>query len=140
MKKRESITQEHGTGCAVACTAFILNLSYRAALKHFSKPAHAWGRGFYGREVVAALKNSGREYSHCYVKSNRRGLLTVPGAIVFIARSSRYPSGHYLVRTRRGDWMNPWINFPVIAPAKSAFEKRLPGRPTYVIYPIAEVA
>lgn len=35
------ITQKHGTGCAVACVAYILNRSYDAALKLFSKPNQA---------------------------------------------------------------------------------------------------
>lgn len=133
--KRCPVTQEHGTGCGVACTAFVLNLTYSEALYYFLKPAQAWGRGFYCREVVAALGRAGKTYTQSYVKSKGRQLLKIPGMIVFVGRSEKYPLGHYLVRTIRGDWMNPWINFPVIAPAKSGFQRRLPGKVIYVLYP-----
>jgi hypothetical protein len=62
--------------------------------------------------------------------------LKVPGTIVYVEKSIKYPLGHYLVKTKQGVWMNPWKNFPSIAPAKSAFQKRLPGTPLYAIYPI----
>jgi hypothetical protein len=86
--------------------------------------------------VVEALGEAGRKYSHCYLKPDKAGFLKIPGTIVYVGRSDKYPLGHYLVRTSRGDWMNPWMNFPIIAPASSAFQKKLPGKPMYAIFPI----
>ena len=62
--------------------------------------------------------------------------------IVFIKRSKKYPSGHFLVKTRHG-WMDPWINFNTkdskiddVKKAKSGFRKNIPDRIIYVVYPL----
>jgi hypothetical protein len=55
------------------------------------------------------------------------------GTIVFSRFSQAYPQGHYLVRTKVG-WMNPWINYPEIVPARSGITKKLPARATYAIF------
>lgn len=137
-RSRKSVTQDHGAGCAVACTAYILGVTYQKALRFFSKPKQAWGRGFYCKEVVEALGSAQKTYSYCYLKPKMLGILKIPGTIVYVGASSRYPLGHYLVRTQRGDWMNPWINFPIITPAQSSFQRRLPGKPIYAIYPVLD--
>lgn len=54
---KKSITQEHGMGCAVACTTYVLNYTYKRALKLYEAPHNAWSRGFYCQEIVKALLN-----------------------------------------------------------------------------------
>ena len=57
------------------------------------------------------------------------------GVIVFLEKSEEYPMGHYLVRAN-DKWMNPWVNYPEINPAKSDFEKATKGKVEYIIYPL----
>jgi hypothetical protein len=130
------VTQQHSAGCAVACVAYALGFSYAKALKLFDKPDNALRRGFYCSDIVKAFAKVGKSYSYCAAKAGQKKLLTTPFTIVFIARSRKYPIGHYLVRTKKGFWMNPWSNFPCIAPAKSECQKKLPGKVTYIIFPV----
>lgn len=131
-----SVTQKHGAGCAVACVAWVLNISYDAALKLFSRPKQAIDRGFLCREIVSALSRGGHYCAYCKSINSNKKFSRVPDAIVFIARSKKYPIGHFLVRTAQNSWMNPWINFPCITSAESGFQKRLPGKAQWIIYPI----
>lgn len=130
-----SVTQKHGAGCAVACVAWVLNISYDAALKLFSRPKHAIDRGFLCREIVSALNKGGYHYAYCKAIDSTKKLAAIPGVIVFVARSKKYPIGHFLARAPEGSWMNPWINFPCIASAESGFQKRLPGKAQWIVYP-----
>ena len=135
--KKKSITQEHPSGCAVACVAYIIGNSYKNALKLFKRPDYATSlRGYYCREIIKALKNAGLKYNYCYAKPSKLKLLLLDNIIVFIARSKKYPTGHYLAR-RNKKWMNPWINFPNIKPAKSGFSKILPGKVQWIIFPLS---
>lgn len=136
LKKHQPVTQKQGAGCAVACVAYILNISYDAALKLFKKPKQAIDRGFLCSEIIDALQKKGMDYSYGKALVNKKKLLQVPFTIVFIARSKKYPIGHFLVRTKDGLWMNPWINFPCIASAQAGFEKRLPGKAQWIVYHI----
>ena len=77
----------------------------------------------------------GLEYVHKKVTSKTRKYLENEGSIVFIAPSKKYPRGHYLARTKKG-WMNPWVNFPRIMPAKAGFNRKLPGKAQWVIFRI----
>jgi hypothetical protein len=131
-----SVTQKHGAGCAVACVAYVLSVSYDMALKLFSRPKQAIDRGFLCREIVSALSKGGRHYTYCKAIAANKKFVRVPGLIVFIARSKKYPIGHFLTRTVEDSWMNPRINFPCIASAESGFQKRLPGKAEWIIYPI----
>ena len=127
-----SVTQKHGAGCAVACVAWVLSVSYDVALKIFSRPKQAVDRGFLCREIVSALTKDGRNYTYCKAIDANKKFVRVPGSIVFIARSKKYPIGHFLTRTVE----DSWINFPCIASAESGFQKRLPGKAQWIIYPI----
>lgn len=120
-------------GCAVACVAFILKTSYDDAKRAFKHPEYAWQRGYYCREICEALRSRGKEYTCSRYSPEKRRLLYRPYIIVFIAKSKKHPFGHFLVRTKNG-WMNPWINIPSMVPAKSGFQKRLPGRIQWVLY------
>jgi len=131
----KSVTQEHSSGCSVACVASVLGISYKQALKLFENPAYAGSRGYYCREIVRVLKKGGRDYSYAFLKPKNKELARIPGSIVFIRKSARYPLGHYLARDEKGQWMDPWINYPEIKPAKSGFRKTLPGKASWVVYP-----
>ncbi len=118
-------------GCAVACVASLLSISYQDALSLFSHPARASTKGFYCRDIIAALAR--KRVSYTYKKYV--GNTIKDGTIVFFHRSNSYPLGHYLLKTRRG-WMNPWINYPTITSAKAGFQKRLPGKAQWIINPM----
>ena len=133
----KSITQEHGMGCGVASVAFLLKISYKEALGFFDAPSNAWGKGYYCKDIVKALNNAGKVYKFAFFKDDKRELLRLDNIIVYIKPSPKYPAGHYLAKIKNR-WMNPWINFPCIAPAKSGFQKELPGEVGYVIYPLQE--
>ena len=125
------VTQEQGMGCAVACVASLLEISYKKALQLFKNKKGASTRGYYCPEICSALKKAGKNYKWQKVtKSNR----IRTGTIVFIKRSNIYPEGHFLLKTPKG-WMNPWINYPNINPAKGGINKKLPGKAEYVIFP-----
>ncbi len=134
---KKSVTQEHSMGCAVACTAYILERTYEQALKLYENPHNAWETGFYCRDIVIALSKAGKNYKFKRIKISRDHILDVPDIIVFIEKSPNYPAGHFLVRTHQKSWMNPWINFPVIALAQSGFQSELPGKPIYAVFPKA---
>jgi hypothetical protein len=133
--KYPSVTQEHGMGCGLACLAYILGLSYQKVWKIIGNPQNAWKRGYFCSELIKVLRSFRMPYKYKKIKSLEEEILKVPNTIVFIEKSSQYPMGHFLVRTAHGSWMNPWINFPKIAPAKSGFQRKLPGHPIYAIYP-----
>ena len=126
------VTQEQGAGCAIACIASILGTSYKNVLKLFDKN-RAPTRGYYSNEIVSALRKKGLNYKYAKLTNKTKKYLEDYGSIVFIKRSKKYPLGHYLLKTKRG-WMNSWINFPNIKPAKSGFQKKLPGKAQWVIY------
>ena len=125
----KKITQKHGMGCGVACVAAASGINYDDAIKLFSKPQNAWSKGYMCRDLVNALKKSKKNYRYKYLKNKRDPILKIPGTIVFTRFSKAYPHGHYLIKTSKG-WMNPWINFPEITPAKSGITKRLPASPS----------
>jgi hypothetical protein len=135
-KKIVPVTQEHPLGCAVACVAALFQIRYSEALLLFENEECAWTRGYYCTEIVRALAAAGLEYRfQRFDVSRHRSHLNRAGTIAFVAPSEKYPVGHYFLKTKNG-WMNPWINYPHINPAKSGFEKSLPSRVSYIVYPI----
>lgn len=128
-----AIKQEHFSGCGVACVVFVTNSNYENAIRSFEKGRDRAGfRGFYCKEIIDALKLNNFEYSLKYV-GKRKSYKYPKGAIVFLNKSLKYPTGHYLCFTENG-WMDPWINFPRLS-ARAGFRKRLPGKPIYAIVP-----
>jgi len=57
---------------------------------------------------------------------------STPSQIIFFS-SIHSPAGHYLAKAD-DEWMDPWINFPSITPAKSGFRTEVPGLIEYSIY------
>lgn len=130
-----AVTQEHISGCAIACVAALLGISYKRALKLFTHPEYAISRGYYRKEIVQALSKAGKNYGYRKVTAKNRHLIRMDGAIVFLKTGKKYPIGHYVVRLK-GRWMDPWLNHLIINPAKGGFRKRLPEKAQWVIYPV----
>ena len=129
----KAVKQEHFFGCAVACVATILKISYKNTLKSFDDGnERAKFRGFYCREIITALKTYGLNYALKYVGRRKHHKYPL-GTIIHIKKSKKYPVGHYLVCTENG-WMDSWINFPKLD-ARASFRKRLPGKPVYAVIP-----
>src|SRR3989338_10375977 len=128
-----SITQKEPMGCGIACVALALNISYKSAKKLFDNPEYSLSRGYYCKELVRVLNKRKKNYSFSKINEKNKSLLNEERVIVFIEKGKKYPSGHYLIKTKEG-WMNPWINFPIITPAKSGFQKNLPAKAKWIIY------
>ncbi len=131
------VTQEEPMGCGIACVACVLGKSYQETKKLFENSELSSSRGFYCIELVKALLKEKLTYTYKKFNRNNEAKLRENGVIVFIERSNAYPLGHYLTKTEKG-WMNPWINFPCIAPAKAGLQRKLPGTPQWVIYPLKQ--
>lgn len=131
----ESIRQEDGLGCAVACIAFVLHIQYSDALAlfHDGKRRVREEANFYCPEIVEILHKNGLSYKWQKIKKVQREEDFENYSIVFIQRSSKLPYGHFLTRYKK-KWMDPWINLPEV-PTKSGFRTSLPGIPTYLVFP-----
>ena len=101
------ITQLHPSGCAIACIAKALNLSYSGVLRKVKNgKSLASFRGFYCKDVVRIMAAFGKQSDFFYVSKKVRRQIYKDGSIVFIKRDKRYPQGHYLCRTKNL-WMDP---------------------------------
>ena len=133
----KSITQQHAYGCGVACVAFATGSSYENILKVLPvEPAQT--KGFFCKDLVAALNTYGTVYEYKYLKARLRRQIYNKGVIVYIKKSKHYPAGHYLIRSDCF-WMDPWTNFTKdqdIKNAKSGYRKRLPGAPIFALFPV----
>ena len=126
------IKQEDPMGCAVACTAFVLNINYQDSLKLFKNgKIKAKNKGFLCKEIVKALGYEGLRYEYKYISNKVKRKIYKPGTIVFVKRSKKCPEGHYLYRANN-KWMDSWINFPN-KNIKAGFRKRLPEKSIYAI-------
>ena len=130
-----TVPQEHPSGCAVSCVAALSGISYPTALKLFRNVRYARFRGFYCKEVVAALKKTGKKYGFAHYGKSNKKWLTKPNVIVFIQKSRDHEMGHYLVRSPNGKWMDPWINYPMMNPVRAGFRRKIPGKPQWIIFP-----
>jgi len=132
---RKPTTQKHPSGCGAACVAYALGIEYDATLRLFRNGFFkAKSRGFYLKEMLQVLEKAERYYVKKFINQKTKKLIYQEGSIVFLKRSGKYPEGHYLSRVK-GKWMDPWINFPCMCPAKSGFRNRLPGKAIYAILP-----
>ncbi len=128
------VTQEEPMGCAIACVAFVLESSYKKAKAMFSHPEYSFTKGFYCREITNVINKGGENYGFSKFKKEHKKIMNKSGTIIFTERNENYPGGHFLVKTKSG-WMNPWANFPNITPAKAGYQKGLPGKEKWIIYP-----
>lgn len=126
------ITQKAPMGCAIACSASLVDFSYEKMSRYFdNSKIKEQTSGFYNRDIIATLSKIGVRAKAYSIKRWGNKKINI-GTIIFVKRSKEYPVGHYLLKTERG-WMNPWINFPNITPAKAGFQKSLPGKINWVI-------
>ena len=134
----EPVKQVDSLGCGVACVAYILKARYQKSIRFFANGRKkAKATGFLCKEIVAALDRADLKYEYKYIKCGIKSRIYLPGTIVFLGRSRKYPKGHYLVRSDNNEWMDPWINFPS-EPISAGFRLRLPERPIYAIFPTKE--
>lgn len=132
------VVQKHPFGCGIACLAFVLGKKYEDAMRAIRPFRKEINGGVWCKDIVSALRTKGLNAEFYYLKPACMKRIYDDGTIVFIARSKRYPAGHYLCRTTRG-WMDPWINGPPewrLEIAMAGFRKKLPGRPIYAIFPM----
>ena len=127
----KAVAQEHSMGCGIACIACVAGIKYSKALK-FVQAKYASTKGYYCRDVVKALRKIGLSYEYKKFTPKTKKYLEKEGTIVFIKRSSKYPKGHYLVKTN-SRWMNSWINYPD-EPAKVGLNKKIPGKAQWIIF------
>lgn len=128
------IKQEDQLGCAVACVAFTLNVSYKNSLMLVRQGKRkAKNTGFLCKDIVKTLRKWGLNYKYNYIKDKIKNKIYQSGTIVFLRRSKKYPAGHYVCRVNK-KWMDPWINFPDTK-IEAGFRKKLPEKPIYLIYP-----
>lgn len=133
---KKPVKQEHALGCAVACVAFILDLSYLKALLMFNNGETRVKRvaNFYCPEITNILNNHNKKYSWTKITPANIDLVYKNFSIVFIKRSKVYHYGHFLVRYKK-KWMDPWINLPD-KNIKAGLRSNLPNIPTYIIFPV----
>ena len=134
-ESRKPVAQEDGLGCAVASTAFVINIPYQETLALFidGKRRVQGIPNFYFPEIVEILKKKGLDYSWKELTNKNQGLLEKDLAIVFCEQSSKLPFGHFLVRYQN-KWMDPWLNLPE-PQIVSGFRNDLPGKASYVASP-----
>jgi hypothetical protein len=134
----KSITQKDDLGCAVACVAFVLEITYEQSLAQFKngKTRVQEKSNFYCPEIARILNSAGLDYSWRKINENNIDLINGNFSIVFVKRFPEDPYGHFLCRY--GDqWMDSWINLDKCQDyrkAISGFRKDLPGKPLYVIF------
>jgi len=90
--------QEHASGCGIAVTAQVANISCNKALRLFYNGTfRAELRGFYCREIVRALRKVNLDYDFFYLTNKTKRKVYTNNAIVYIKKSRRYPQGHYIL-------------------------------------------
>ena len=80
---------------------------------------------------MTALAKAGLDYSFTICDSADP---VTPGIIIY-TEPGLYALGHYLAGAGEQGWMNPWSNYPMIAPAQSNFTRQLPGPVSHKLYP-----
>lgn len=136
--------QKDINGCGIACISNLLNKPYDWVKKDFESKFYTIEKGVKIFDVVEYLKNHDFDYKTKFFNQNKKYKLNkkevdrlsrVEGSITLIAKNSKYPIGHYLLRIKNG-WIDPWYNFPSIDKVKAGIRKELPNTPWYILYKI----
>lgn len=122
----KAVVQEEPMGCSVACVASLLGISYKSARALFKNPKDAITKGYSCKAIANALEK-GKQSKQTYMKA-KPGMKFKEGDIVYISK----PLDHYLLKTKSG-WMNSWINYPKINPARAGFQKKLIGPAEWIV-------
>ena len=123
------ITQEDPFGCGVACTAFLLDQSYKETIKMFNiKKIENYGCDC--PDISKVLNKNGLAYKW---KKYTTGL--IPNfSVVYLGPNDYYQVGHWLVKYN-DTWMNPWVSGKTIKEAEAGMVNNLLGKITYIVYP-----
>ena len=127
------VTQEEGMGCGIACAASALGISYQEARKLSENPNGSYSKGYSCKDIVKILNKGGKNYIYKKFKEEYDYLLGRSGTIVFVKEGDDDILGHYLLKTNKG-WMDCWINWPSINPAKAGYNKEMHGEPKWIIF------
>lgn len=127
------VVQKRPMGCSVACVASIADITYDQAYRRFDLDnGDDIVQGFTMEEIRRVLLKLGFRYKVSDVVCWNEN--TTPLGSIIYGVNYRYLNGHYLLKTKQG-WMNSWINYPYIVPAKAGFNKGLPIVPKWIMYP-----
>ena len=127
------VAQEEGMGCGIACVASALGITYQEARQLSDRPEGSYLNGYNCKDLANTLNKKGRNYIYKKFKSEHKILLEKPGTIVFVKEGDGDIWGHYLLKTLNG-WMDCWINWPSINPAKAGYHENIIGEPKWIIY------
>ena len=133
MRKHILVAQEEGMGCGLACVASALGITYQEARKLSNRIEGSYINGYNCKNLVNILNKKGKNYIYKKFKPEHTSLLNNFGTIVFIKEGKDDLWGHYLLKTSRG-WMDSWINWPLINPAKPGYQKAISGNVMWIIY------
>lgn len=100
----KSVTQQDLYGCGLACVSFLVRQEYQQ-ITNTKRKKQAKTKGFTCKELVEILSSFGLNYQYKYLKTKWKKKIYQDGVIVFVKRSKRYPSGHYLARLNN-TWMD----------------------------------
>lgn len=132
--------QKDINGCGIACLANLLNKEYDFVKKDFEKKLYPIDKGINVADMVWYLKTQKLEYSSKFfnqktINSKEASAYSkINHSITLIAKSEKYPIGHYLLKVE-GGWVDPWYNLPSIDNVHAGLRKKLPANPWYVLYP-----
>lgn len=105
------VPQRESMGCAVACVASRLGLSYGQSRLLFSvAPPQGLGGGFNRAAVMRALARGGAKAALTVLRSRdwKARVAAIPvGAIVCVRRWPRDRLLHYVVRSAAAEWLDP---------------------------------
>ena len=134
--------QKDLNGCGIACLSNLLDKPYDVVKKDFESKFYTIERGVTMFDIVNYLKTQGLEYKSKFFNHSKKLNLNeankysrINNSITLITKSSKYPIGHYLLRTKSG-WIDPWFNLPSIDNVRAGIRKELPNAPWYVLYPL----
>ncbi len=132
--------QKDINGCGIACLANLLHTDYDLVKKEFEKNFYSIHRGINIADMVRFLKLHNLDYTSkffnqkTYDPKEASKYSKLPNSITLIAKSEKYPVGHYLLKVGEG-WVDPWYNLPSIDNVHASVRKKLPGNAWYVLYP-----
>jgi len=131
-------------GCGIACMANLLGKPYDSVKNDFEKNFYTIKKGVNIVDMVRYLERSGRNYKSKFFnqkkfsKTEADKFSKIEGSITLVAKSEKYPVGHYLLKAENG-WVDPWYNHPSIDKVHAGIRQTLPANPWYVLYPVAEL-
>lgn len=144
-RPQESMKHQHQkdiNGCGIASLANLLNKSYDSVKKDFEEKFYPVDKGIKVFDMVRYLNGLGLKYELFFFnqnpknfhKENANKCSKINNSITLIAKSKKYPVGHYLLRNGNV-WVDSWYNLPSIDNVKAGTRKTLPTNPWYVICP-----